>query len=404
MTSPVIQAATDSGLFQRLPVTFSVFLQDQLKSWDLLFPAERGYFERLVGLLLRSDASVVEQLFQPMREVEKRMALPPSLISRREFTLDHVDFLNRSPLYPEWRRTVSDLFAKLDPVLDEEVARSGKARLVIVFAPAEIPLAPDRMWTRIAQHGRRVPVTPPEDLADYARLAMSVAARYAGRNKAYETWVVEAGGDWTALDKATAVYLSYAGLQNYRTQLMTDVRQLVETEQIRGPRQLGMRLREMKHTSGERMFGRDTLLAEFTRAVLLNGNGTLLINNTFVEWACVQAIRRARPSMLMTSFGIRNKMKPFSSLLIYTDQEKANVVPGQMDTLGTSVDLEIFYQYLWQECEKYAEYRRNTACLFIAPGADQLLCIAPADFPLFAEKGPVPFSRVMEHAGTWLQL
>ena len=404
MTSPVIQAAMESGLFQRLPVTFSVFLQDQLKSWDLLFPAERSYFERLVGLLLRSEGAVVERLFQPMSQVEKRMALPATLTSRREFTLDHVDFLNRSPLYPEWRRTVSDLFAQVDPVLDEEVARSGKPRLVIVLAPAEVPLAPERMWMRIAQHGRRVPVTPPEDLSDYARLVISTASRFAAKSKAYETWAVEAGEDWTALDKASAVYLSYAGLQNYRTQLMSDVRHVVESEHIRGPRQLGTRLREMKLPSGERMFGGNTLLAEFTRAVLLNGNGTLLINNTFVEWACVQAIRRARPSMLLTSFGIRNKMKPFSSLLIYTDQEKANPIPDQMDTLGTSVDLEIFYQYLWQECEKYAEYRRNTAYLFIAPGAEQMLCIAPADFPLFAEQGSVPFSRVMEHAGSWVQL
>ena len=38
-------------------------------------------------------------------------------------------------------------------------------------------------------------------------------------------------------------------------------------------------------------------------------------------------------------------------------------IPDQMDTLGTSVDLEIFYQYLWQECEKYAEYRRKTPML-----------------------------------------
>ena len=30
------------------------------------------------------------------------------------------------------------------------------------------------------------------------------------------------------------------------------------------------------------------------RSVLLSGNGTLLINNTFVEWATVQAVRRAK--------------------------------------------------------------------------------------------------------------
>src|SRR5664279_187762 len=122
-------------------------------------------------------------------------------------------------------------------------------------------------------------------------------------------------------------------------------------------------------------FANDEILAEFVRAVLLNGNGTLLINNTFVEWASVQAARRARPSVMVLSFGVRNKLKPFSSLLIHADQETANPIPTQMDSLGTYVDLEVFYQYLWQEFEKYAEYRKNTAYLFVGDGMDELFCI-----------------------------
>jgi hypothetical protein len=51
------------------------------------------------------------------------------------------------------------------------------------------------------------------------------------------------------------------------------------------------------------------------RSVLLVVHGTLLINNTFVEWATVQAVRRAKPSMAVVSFGVRNKIKPFSSPL-----------------------------------------------------------------------------------------
>ena len=86
---------------------------------------------------------------------------------------------------------------------------------------------------------------------------------------------------------------------------------------------------------------------------------------------------QARPSVAIVSFGIRNRIKPFSSLLIYADQDAANPIPTQMDTLGTYVDLEIFYQYIWQEFEKYAEYRQNTAYLFAGEGMDELLAIAP---------------------------
>jgi len=136
------------------------------------------------------------------------------------------------------------------------------------------------------------------------------------------------------------------------------------------------------------------MLAEFARAVLLSGNGTLLINSTFVEWSAIQAARRARPSIMIVSFGIRNKIKPFTSLLICADQETSNPIPTQMDTLGTYVDLDIFYQYLWQEFEKYVEYRRNTAYLFVGEGMDELFVISPPDFPLLAARKPVKLAQV----------
>lgn len=118
----------------------------------------------------------------------------------------------------------------------------------------------------------------------------------------------------------------------------------------------------------------------------------------------MQAVRRARPSVIQVAFGIRNKVKPFSSVLIYTDQEAANPIPTQMDTLGSYVDLEVFYQYVWQEFEKYAEYRRNTVYLFVGDGLDELLAIAPPDFALLHETGPVALDTVHQHARSWLGL
>jgi len=146
------------------------------------------------------------------------------------------------------------------------------------------------------------------------------------------------------------------------------------------------------------------VMAEFARAILLSGNGTLLINNTFVEWSTVQAVRRARPSVVIVSFGIRNKIKPFSSLLIYADQDTVSLIPTQMDTLGTHVDLEIFYQYIWQEFEKYAEYRRNTAYLFVGEGMDELLAIAPPDFPLLGATKPAKLDEVFVAMKDWMNL
>ena len=120
--------------------------------------------------------------------------------------------------------------------------------------------------------------------------------------------------------------MSYARLAAYRAQLMQEVNRLVRAEQIRGPRQLGAKLKNLKLMAPQGEVGADPVLSEFVRTVLLAGNGTLLINNTFAEWATLQAVRRARPSLTLISLGIRNKVKPFSSLLIYSDQETASPV------------------------------------------------------------------------------
>jgi hypothetical protein len=415
--SPTLQKLIDKGLLDRLPVSFSTYTFGQIQEWDLLFPAEHSYYERLFGLLDRSDASEVDHLFAPMREIEQKMGINEKSWPKRQFTLDQVDFLNRNSFYPEWRDAVAKVFSHLDPLLDAEIARSGHARLAIVIAPAEIPVDPDRMWLRVRQQGKPVAVQVSEKTEDYLPLlltgqpstkqAPSIAGLYSANSKtAYNTWTVEGSTGLRACvgSDAGCVNLSYDQLGVYRKRLMAEVRRLVSAEEIRGPRQLSARLKQLKLLASEGDLARDAVLAEFARAVLLAGNGTLLVNNTFVEWATVQGIRRARPSLVISSFGIRNKIKPFTSLLIYTDQDDANPIPSQMDTLGTYVDLEIFYQYLWQEFEKYVEYRKNTAYLFVGEGMDQMFVIAPPDFPLKPANEPMPLAGVFQRCKEWLNV
>jgi hypothetical protein len=73
-----------------------------------------------------------------------------------------------------------------------------------------------------------------------------------------------------------------------------------------------------------------------------------------------------------------------------------------MDTLGTYVDLEVFYQYIWQEFEKYPEYRRNTVYVFAGMGLDQFLLIAPPDFSL--PRDTVTPGQLFAAAREWLAL
>lgn len=377
---------------ESLPHSFSAFVSDQMKDWDLLFPAEQSYFQRLFALVERTPP----ELFQPLRDIEAKMGFPKALSP-----LEEVDFLNRSPYYSQWRAAVAEVFSKLDPALDAEVARSGHARLVVVIAPAPIAADPDRMWTRLGKRGKRVQLESSDNFLAELQAA-EIAGKFAAQSKhggPYSAWAIEVA---QAHGRPGVTHLSYEGLGAYRQRLMREVQKIVESQTVPGPRQLLARLKQLQILASEGAAAQDPILAEFARAILLSGNGTLLINNTFVEWATVQAVRRARPSVAIVGFGIRNKVKPFSSLLIYEDQDATNPIPSQQDVLGSYVDLEMFYQYVWQEFEKYAEYRTNTAYVFCADGMDEMLVIAPPDCPLLGAPAPVKLSAVSRHLQDWL--
>ena len=72
--------------------------------------------------------------------------------------------------------------------------------------------------------------------------------------------------------------------------------------------------------------------------------------------------------------------------------------------LGSYVDLEIFYEYIYNECEKYVEYRRNTGYLFVGEGMDALLAIGPADFPFLLEDKTRRLEDVFTEARQWLSV
>jgi hypothetical protein len=387
--------------FAHVPVTFSSYLVEQMRGWETLFPAERSYLERLSKLLEDSPG----EAFAPLEAIEKKMGVTPEKWPRGRFTLDQVDFLNRNPHYAEWRAEIARLFGQIDPILEQQITARGRPRLVIVIGPADLPVGPDRMWTRFAGKGRRVQLRVPEQLDWYLRLLLAGdGGAAAWKSDPYATWVIETGTRLGKLIGGSAVHLSYDSLDPYRQRLMKEVQRLVEDRDIRGPRQLSEHLKTLRIQASESGFAADPVLGEFLRATLLAGNGTLLINNTFVEWASVQALRRARPDVLVAGFGIRNKVKPFSSLLIFHDQQKATAIPTQADMLGSYVDLEVFYQYVWQEAGKHPEYRNNTAYLMVAEGMDELLLIAPPDFPLAAGGAPVELQQVFSACRRWVGL
>jgi hypothetical protein len=98
----------------------------------------------------------------------------------------------------------------------------------------------------------------------------------------------------------------------------------------------------------------------FIRDVLVSGNGTLFVNNTFTEWVAVQALRRAQPRFLVARYGARDKLKPFSSMLLFSEPRRSDRIPLVEDPLGSFIDVEQLCYYVWLNAGKSPAYRRKT--------------------------------------------
>src|SRR5207247_10089408 len=103
--------------------------------------------------------------------------------------------------------------------------------------------------------------------------------------------------------------------------------------------------------AGELLYSTEVVLA-FVRDVLLTGNGTLVMNNTFVEWAAVQALRRAQPRVLVTRCGVRDRLKPFSSLVIFSQPRAAGQLRILQDPDGSVIDVVPLSYYFWLTDDK----------------------------------------------------
>jgi hypothetical protein len=141
----------------------------------------------------------------------------------------------------------------------------------------------------------------------------------------------------------------------------------------------------------------------FVRDVLLAGNGTLITNNTFVEWSAVQALRRAQPRLLVTRFGVRDKLKPFSSLILFSQPRASDHMSVVQDPVGSFIDVEQLSYYVWLNAEKNPAYRKKTLYLFLTEGVNEMLAIR-SDVPTETASGapPARLSDVCATMAYWL--
>ncbi len=390
----------------RLPATVRAFVLVELQKWPALFAPEQRYQRALLGHLSRLPGPELQQAVAGIVRVESEAGV--SKLGGGDpgrFQDDAQALLRTRRLLPAWRKEVDGFFQQIDPALNAELyPADAPRRLVVQIYGRGIAVQADKLWSRFKGTGVRIPLTLEGAAGSDGFLralfgrrdtgatapALLAAARESAGLGPLDTWIIEShealhelcdGGAAVRAAAEPLTGLSYDRLRQYRDDLTKALYSKIQSG-VESPQAFAAYARGLKIAPGPgALLHSADVLRAFVREVLLTGNGTLFVNNTFVEWAAVQALRRAQPRILVTRFGVRDKLKPFSSLLLFSQPRASDQIPLLEDPVGSFIDAEQLSYYVWLNAEKSPAYRTRTLYLFLAEGIDEMLAIR-SDVPV----------------------
>jgi hypothetical protein len=393
-------ARPHAAMLERLPATFHASILIELEKWPTLFDAERAYQRALLQHLAGLSAADRERLFAGVVRVEADAGIA-SMTTRAPaaFQDEAQAVLRKRRLLTRWRQDVDAVFQTIQPAIDAELhPADGPRRLIVQIYASSIAVKIEQLWSRFGGTGVRVPLT----LAGAGRsdaflhglfgggaggapTLMAAAGSRPGATP-LDAWIIESNEALHACTDAsdsardgggpaTSTGLSYERLRGYRDDLTKALYEKIQAG-VDSPQAFAAYARSLRIAPrpGALRHAPDVVQA-FVRDLFLTGNGTLFVNNTFVEWGAVQAIRRAQPRLLVTRYGVRDKMKPFSSLLLFSQPRASDQIPEIEDPVGSFIDVEQLAHYVWLNAEKSPAYRQRTLHLLLAEGVDELLAI-----------------------------
>jgi hypothetical protein len=121
----------------------------------------------------------------------------------------------------------------------------------------------------------------------------------------------------------------------------------------------------------------DRRISAFIRDLFLSGNGAVLFGNSFVQWGASEGMRRAQPQVVFCAFGVRQRLKPFSSVVLFEDQDRANPVPDENDPAASLVDARMLAEYVLLAADRLPAYQNRTLGIFAAADLRSALVIGP---------------------------
>jgi hypothetical protein len=372
-------------LARRLPATFSAAVHDQLRQWDFLFPAEQRQLRAQLDWLSGLEQAELDRLFAPLVELEGRMAL--GLGDRTAgLGVREVGILARSPLYTQWRVAVEKVFSRIDAAAPS-VPLQNSPRLLVAILPPAASLKDQPVWPGLAKLGAWFSLDRP-----FGQILPALVSGIAGRacapsfEEIERTWVLECGALFSGLANSTV--LSWDALDALRREFLRRLNAI-----SRDLRSVDQTSDDLKRADIGRLVRPDLAanprVREFVRALLLSGNGSLVFSNSFIEWGASEALRRVQPQALIASFGMRQKLKPFSSLVLFEDQTRSNPVPDQDDPAGSLADAVLLAEYVYLAAQRVACYPDHTVTLLSAVDWSRVLILGP-HAPAFAATPATP--------------
>ena len=269
------------------------------------------------------------------------------------------------------------------PVQDEST------RLILLFLPADLPVDSGTAWKQWGSSGHQIKIS-----GDSGRLCELVmqgqpglagivpSASQNGGLKSSDLWLIDAegklGGMIPPLASSAVSSLSFAALKPFRDKFLAELNKTPKNIQASDEIIANLRLAAWNGWDlWPEEIAAQPRLRKFVIDLFLSGNGAIIFPSAFVEWASSEALRRARPRVIVARFGMRSKPKPFTGIAIFENQQRVSSLPDVPDPVNSAIDAVILARYVWLAASRYPE-QGSTICLCVSEFQNSAYLIAPA--------------------------
>ena len=388
-----------------LPITLRPALNGQLGEWSTLFPYERARARHFLRGLASIEPQTLDSLMLPLSNLEKRMGVDRWSFSQSSDTMENASQLARSEFYGEWREQVRRIYAAVEAAAQQhDQTLPVKRHLVIAILPGNLPYDPATVWNRWPQAGTAVsidgdPARIPQLLLQGPASIPALLAQQ-GNLDASDLWLIDAESHLRVLPDSApeASSLSWASLLPLRDHVLERVNTVPRSIEITDQTLASIRSENMGAWWPSEIKDQPRL-QKFLIDLYLSGNGALIFSNAFVQWAANESLRRARPRVLITRFGMRAKPKPFTGIAIFENQQRISALPDTNDPQGSAMDASVLARYILLGMERYPE-GEQTAFLAIAESAKSAYLVAPSASRSISQ---LPSTVTPEQVADWIR-